>query len=65
MPSSPISSSTEKRTATAQASPTASFVSSTISRSSRTRFSSEPPYSSVRRLVRREMNWKGPKLMPA
>ena len=34
--------------------PTASTVSSSNSRRSRTRFSKEPPYSSVRRLRRRE-----------
>ncbi len=47
-PPGPISSSTAKRTATAHVSPTASLVSSIISRNRRTRFSSEPPYSSLR-----------------
>ena len=52
IPASPRSSSVAKRTAMAQVSPTASFASSMISRSSRARFSRLPPYSS-RRLLRR------------
>ena len=43
-----------KGTATAQLSPTASFVSSINSRNRRTRFSRLPPYSSVRLLTLRE-----------
>lgn len=41
-------SATERRKATAHLSPTASFVSSSSSFSRRARFSSDPPYSSVR-----------------
>ena len=52
-PPGPQNSSVAKRSATAQVSPTASRVSSSTSRSSRTRFSSEPPYSSLRWLRRR------------
>ena len=53
MPSGPMSSSTARRMATAQRSPTASLVSSSSSRTRRIRFSSDPPYSSVRWLRRR------------
>jgi hypothetical protein len=56
MPSGPSSSSTARRTATAQLSPTASLVSSISSRSNRARFSSAPPYSSLRGLRRRCRN---------
>ena len=49
-PSGPSSSSTERRTATAQVSPTASLASSISSRTIRTRFSRLPPYSSLRSL---------------
>ena len=52
-PPAPSSSSVAKRSATAQVSPTASLVSCSTSRSRRTRFSSEPPYSSLRWLRRR------------
>ena len=45
------------RTATAQVSPTASLVSSISSRTSRMRFSTEPPYSSLRLLCWGDRNW--------
>ena len=47
-PSAPRSSSTERRQGTAQVSPTASLVSVSSSLRRRVRFSSGPPYSSVR-----------------
>ena len=50
MPTSPRSSSTAKRMATAQDPPATSCVSRSSSRRSRARFSSEPPYSSDREL---------------
>ena len=53
-PSAPRSSSMDMRHGTAQVSPTASRVSIRVSLSRRTRFSSDPPYSSVRWLYRRE-----------
>ena len=48
MPSAPRISSTAKRATTPMVSPTASFASSISSRKSLTRFSSVPPYSSLR-----------------
>ena len=59
MPSLPSSSSTANRNATPQTSPTASRVSSSSSRVRRTRFSRDPPYSSVRWLYRRLMKCIG------
>jgi len=58
-PSLPISSSTASLTAIPQRAPTASRVSSMSSRSRRTRFSSDPPYSSWRSLKRRERSCIG------
>ena len=51
MPSDPLTSSTAKRKATAQLSPTSSLVSSINSRISLTRFLRLPPYSSIRSLT--------------
>ena len=64
MPAGPCSSSTASRTATAQVSPTASLVSSIISRSSRTRFSRLPPYSSVAPVVARRQELEGQVVVP-
>ncbi len=50
VPGSPMNMSHESRTAMAVSSPTASFTCSIVSRQKRARFSSEPPYSSVRLL---------------
>ena len=58
------SSSVLKRSATAQVSPTASFMSSRISRVKRARFSRLPPYSSVRLFTEDNRNWYGPKFIP-
>ena len=47
------------RTAIAHRSPTASRTRSIASSQNRARFSTEPPYASVRRLVREERNCVG------